>query len=99
MADCDLDNNSESLLPQESQDFFQESQDLFGDDSLLPPTNIIRDDPLQQESSQNISLTCEGYLKDDSSAGVYIVPRNCKFYPGTYKFYPKNAWFCDISLK
>ena len=49
MADCDSDNNSDSLLPQESQDFFQESQDLFGDDSLLPLTNIIIDDPLKRK--------------------------------------------------
>ena len=64
MADCDSDNNSDSLLPQESQDLFQESQDLFADDFLLPPTDIIRDDPLQEESSPKISLTCEEYLKD-----------------------------------
>ena len=57
MADCDSDNNSESLLP-------QESQNLFGDDSLLPLTNIIRDDPLKKESSPKISVTCEEYLKD-----------------------------------
>ena len=48
MADCDSDNNSDSLLlVQESQDLFQETQDLFADDFLLPPTDIIRDDPLQ----------------------------------------------------
>ena len=71
MADCDSDNNSESLLPpesqdffQESQDFFQESQDFFSDDSLLPLTNIIIEDPLKKESSPKISLTCEEYLKD-----------------------------------
>ena len=71
MADCDSDNNSESLLPpesqdffQESQDFFQESQDFFSDDSLLPLTNIIIEDPLKIESSPKISLTCEEYLKD-----------------------------------
>ena len=28
MADCDRDNNSDSLLLQESEDLFQESQDL-----------------------------------------------------------------------
>ena len=71
MADCDSDNNSESLLPPESQDFFQESQDFFqeiqdffSDDSLLPLTNIIIEDPLKIESSPKISLTCEEYLKD-----------------------------------
>ena len=71
MADCDSDNNSVSLLPpesqdffQESQEFFQESQDLFSDDSLLPLTNIIIEDPLKVESCPKISLTCEEYLKD-----------------------------------
>ena len=49
MADCDSDNNSESLLPPESQDFFQESQDFFSDDSLLPLTNIIIEDPLKKK--------------------------------------------------
>ena len=71
MAECDSsDNNSDCLLVvqetqdlfQESQDLFQESEDFFDDDFQFPPT--IRDDPLQQESSQKISLTCEDYLKD-----------------------------------
>ena len=30
----------------------------------MPPTDIIRDDPLQEERSPKISLTCEEYLKD-----------------------------------
>ena len=56
MASYDSDN-SECLL-------LQEGQDLFSDEFLLPPTDIIRDDPLQEESSKKISLTCEEYLKD-----------------------------------
>ena len=61
MADCDSDNNSESLLPpesqdffHESQDFFQESQDFFSDDSLLPLTNIIIEDPLKKKVVQKL---------------------------------------------
>ena len=55
MADCDSDN-SDSLLP-------QESQDLFADDLLFPCSDTITDNPLQEESSQKISLTCEEFLK------------------------------------
>ena len=59
MADSDSDN-SDSLLP-------QESQDLFADDLLLPSTDTIIDDPLQEASSQKHRLYCEDFLKDDTS--------------------------------
>ena len=74
MAECDSnDNNSDYVLVvqetqdvfQESQDFCQESQDFFVDDFQFPPTTT--DDPLQQETNKKISLTCEDYIKYDSS--------------------------------
>ena len=60
-----------SLLAQENPDLFadysefllaQESQDLLAD-SLKLPCN----DPQEGPSSKKISLTCEDYLKDNTS--------------------------------
>ena len=59
MAYYDSDN-SESLLQ-------KESQDLFAEDLLLPCSDTITDEPLQEESGQRISVYCENYIKYGTS--------------------------------
>ena len=59
MAYYDSDN-SESLLQ-------KESKDLFAEDLLLPCSDTITDEPLQEESGQRISVYWENYIKYDTS--------------------------------
>ena len=58
--DSDASNNNESL-------FLKESPDLFAEELILPFTDTITDEPLQEESGQRISVYCENYIKDGTS--------------------------------